>query len=198
MILVTAALACAACDSGDVAGPRLAHSTLTFTGPSTVDQTAVVINEFAARRGPNEECSEFVELLNTSDEEMVVGGWRLDVSGPEGATVPYATIPFGIVMAPGCHLLVATPPSGLLRDVPAACNLLDNGGLALVSTEGTIVDQVGMSSGSVFHEGRPLDTFDFNAVDDSYARVRNTGNNALDFVFGPATPDNQFAECATP
>ena len=33
---------------------------------------------------------------------------------------------------------------------------------------------------------------------DTRLRVRNTGNNRLDFVFGPATPTNQFEDCVRP
>lgn len=196
MLLMTAAVTCAACGSTEVVGPRLAYSTL--TGPSSVDESAVVINEFAARLGPNEACSEFVELVNTSRDEQNLGGWKVAVSGPNGSPALYTGIPIGMVIGPGCHLLIATQPSGLLRDIAAQCNLADDGGLALLNVEGTIVDQVGMSSGSEFHEGTPLATFDTHATGDSYSRVRNTGNNALDFVFGPATPRNQFDECVQP
>ena len=196
MLLMTAAVTCAGCGSTDVTGPRIAYNTL--TGPSSVDQTAVVINEFAARLGPDEACSEFVELVNTSSAEQNLGGWKVAVSGPNGASALYTGIPIGMVIGPGCHLLIATQPSGLLRDVAAQCNLADDGGLALLNAEGAIIDQVGMSSGSQFHEGTPLDTFDAHARGDSYSRVRNTGNNALDFVFGAATPTNQFEECVRP
>ena len=196
MLLVTAAVACAACGSTDVTGPRQADYTLTF--PSSVDDTAVVINEFAARLGPDEACSEFVELVNTSSVERNLGGWRLAVSGPNGSPALYSGIPIGMVIGPGCHLLIATQPTGLVRDVAAQCNLADDGGLALLSADGTIIDQVGMSSGTEFHEGTPLATFDTHARGDSYSRVRNTGNNALDFVFGPATPANQFDDCVRP
>ena|SRR5688572_7447139 len=194
MLLMTAAVTCAACGSTDVTGPRVAYNTL--TGPSSIGESAVVINEFAARLGPNEACSEFVELVNTSSTEQNLGGWRIAVSGPNGSPALYTGIPIGIVIGPGCHLLIATQPSGLLRDIAAQCNLPDDGGLALLNTEGAIIDQVGMSSGSEFHEGTPLEKFDTNAIGDSYSRVRNTENNRLDFVFGRATPTNRFEECA--
>jgi len=196
ILLVTATVTCAACGSTEVTGPRLAYNTL--TGPSAVDESGVVINEFAARLGPTEACSEFVELANTSAREQNLGGWKLAVSGPAGAPALYTGIPIGMVIGPGCHLLIATQPTGLVRDIAAQCNLSDDGGLALLNTDGTIIDQVGMSSGSEFHEGTPLDRFDTNAIGDSYSRVRNTGSNRLDFVFGPATPTNQFDDCVRP
>ena len=196
MLLMTAAVTCAACGSTDVTGPSVAYNTL--TGPSSIDQSAVVINEFAARLGPNEACSEFVELVNTSSAEQNLGGWRIAVSGPNGSPALYTGILIVIVIGPGCHLLIATQPSGLLRDIAAQCNLPDDGGLALLNTEGAIIDQVGMSSGSEFHEGTPLEKFDTNAIGDSYSRVRNTDNNRLDFVFGPATPTNRFEDCVQP
>jgi hypothetical protein len=187
----------AACGETDVVGPRKAVSTFTLTGTSSIDGTGIVINEFATRLGPNEECSEFVELRNDASGERSLGGWRLAVSGPGGAPALYVTIPVGIVLAPGCHLLIATQPSGLLRDAPSSCNLPDNGGLALMEPDGTVVDQVGMHS-SGFHEGTPLQPFSISAARNSYARIASdTDQNARDFFFGPATPQNRFDDCNT-
>src|SRR5262245_30864989 len=108
------AMTCGACDSDPVA-PQKLQSTLTFVGTSLQDETGIVINEFASRAGPNEACSEFVELRNISSLQRSVGGWRLAVSGPGGPPAFYAYIPVGMVLEPGCHLLIATQPSGLLR-----------------------------------------------------------------------------------
>ena len=202
--LCVAALACVSCDDTTPTSPATrtqGNATLGFTGTSGTRQTetGVVINELAARLAPNEECSEFVELRNNASEEQSLGGWRLAVSGPDGSPALYATIPVGTVLSPGCHLLIATQPSGLLRDVASMCNLADNGGLALMLPDGTITDQVGMSTGSGFHEGTPLAQFSVSATRKSYGRVRgDTDNNALDFVFGSATPQNSFEDCVTP
>ena len=169
---------------------------LVFTGAQAID-TTVVINEFASRLGPDEECSEFIELRNDGPREQVVGGWKILASSPAGGTVLYATVPVGMTLAPGCHLLVATSPTGFLRDAAASCNLADAGGVALTTPEGLIVDQVGMSSGAAFREGAPLAPFSSGATRSSYARVgADTSNNATDFVFGPATPRNRFEDCA--
>jgi len=190
-------LMCAACDS-DVVGPQRLEHTLTSTGASAFDRTeGIVINEFAARAAPNEGCSEFIELRNDTSEQRSLGGWRIAVSGPGGPPAFYAVIPTGLVLEPGCHLLIATPPSGLLWDAPSMCNLADTGGLALMRPDGTIVDQVGMSA-SGFHEGTPLAPFSATATGRSYARVHgDTDNNSIDFVFGPATPENRFDDCRT-
>lgn len=190
-------LTCAACDS-DVVGPQRLEQTLSSTGASTLDRTeGIVINEFASRSAPNEECSEFIELRNDTSEQRSLGSWRIAVSGPGGPPAFYAVIPTGLVLGPGCHLLIATEPSGLLRDASSMCNLADTGGLALMRPDGTIVDQVGMSA-SGFHEGTPLAPFSATATGQSYARVHaDTDNNRVDFVFGPATPENRFDECTT-
>src|SRR4029079_4180629 len=108
--LVLAMVTCGACDS-DPVGPRSATSTLTFTGASSVDGTGVVINEFATRSAPNEECSEFVELRNDTSRQQSLGGWKLAVSSSTGPPALYAFIPVGMVLEPGCHLLIATQPS---------------------------------------------------------------------------------------
>ena len=189
-------MACGACDS-DPVGPQRLQSTLTLVGASSIDGTGVVISEFASRSGPTEACSEFVELRNDTLHQQSVGGWRVSVSGPGGPPAFYAYIPVGMVLEPGCHLLIATQPSGLLRDVASECNLADTGGLALLRPDGTIVDQVGMSA-SGFHEGIPLAPFPVSAINKSYTRLRDTDDNAADFVFGPATPQNRFDPCTTP
>ena len=194
--LIGVMLACGACGDTDPVGPRKSESTLTFIGTSLTDGSGVVINEFAPQSAPNEECSEFVELRNDSSVQRSVGGWRLAVSGPGGAPAFYAYIPVGMVLEPGCHLLIATQPSGLLRDVAAECNLSNTGGLALMRPDGTIVDQVGMSA-TGFHEGTPLAPFPVSAINKSYTRLRDTDDNAADFAFVPATPQNRFMDCQT-
>ena len=193
--LIVVMVICGACDS-DPVGPQKLQSTLTLVGTSAADGSGVVINEFAPQSAPNEECSEFVELRNDSSEQRSLGGWRIAVSGPGGPPALYAVIPVGMVLEPGCHLLIATQPSGLLRDVASECNLSDTGGLALMRPDGTIVDQVGMSAAG-FHEGTPLAPFPVSAINRSYSRVRDTDNNVVDFAFGPATPQNRFMDCLT-
>jgi uncharacterized protein len=191
-------ITCAACDDSAPVSPavtRTARATLVSTD-TPILETGIVINEFATRNGPDEECSEFVELRNDSSHEQSVGGWRIAVSDTTGGAVVYTIIPAGMVLQPGCHLLISTPPAGLVRDVASACNLPDAGGLALMRPNGTIVDQVGMGSGSSFGEGTPLATFRGGAVRSSYARFRDdTDNNATNFVFGAATPQNRFDDC---
>jgi hypothetical protein len=67
-----------------------------------------------------------------------------------------------------------------------------------MSPAGIIVDQVGMSTGSAFHEGTPLPPFSATAIRHSYTRDRrDTNQNALDYVFVPATPQNRFDTCLT-
>ena len=196
--LIVVTLACGACGETELVGPQKAESTSTLNGASSLDETGIVINEFATRSAPNEECSEFVELLNVTSQEHSLGNWRIAVSGPNVAPALYSIIPVGMVLGPGCHLLIATQPSGLRRDVASMCNLPDDGGLALMRPDGTIVDQVGMSAPG-FHEGTPLAKFSASATGNSYARVRDdTDQNSRDFAFGPATPQNRFEDCTSP
>jgi len=145
---------------------------------SAGSMAAFGINEFAARAAPNEGCSEFIELRNDTSEQRSLGGWRIAVSGPGGPPAFYAVIPTGLVLEPGCHLLIATPPSGLLWDAPSMCNLADTGGLALMRPDWTIVDQVGMSIGSAYKEGTPLDPFDPVTGNINQSYERNNGGCA--------------------
>ena len=190
----------AACKDGEHAG-RLASSTLTsplLPGPDSEIATGIVINEFATRFGPNEECSEFIELRNDTAIERSLGGWRVSISDGRNSPAFHVSIPVGMVVGPGCHLLIGTVPSGLRTDVASSCNLTDAGGLALLSPGGIIVDQVGMSTASAFHEGTPLPPFSTTAIRQSYARDHSdTDHNAADFVFGPATPQNRFDDCTS-
>lgn len=196
---VAVMLTCAGCTDGEH-GPGVAVFTVTspIAGSESDSATGIVINEFATRLGPNDECGEFVELRNDTSRERSLGTWRIAASDARGNTVLYATIPVGMVIGPGCHLLIGTAPSGLVTDVASSCNLPDNGGLALMSPSGIIVDQVGMSTGSAFREGAPLAPFSATAIRHSYARDhRDTDDNAADFVFGLATPQTRFDNCAT-
>ena len=175
------------------------------TGSTTLDivvglaTPSVVINEFATRSGPNDACGEFVEIRNDTSQPVGIGGWQVLVSGPEGGTTTYALISTASELGPGCHFLIATNTTGLQRDlVPiTTCNLPDSGGLALMRGDGTIVDQVGMGSGSAYREGTPLPSFNVNPIGQSYARVgSDTNNNASDFAFGSATPLNINSPCS--
>jgi uncharacterized protein len=198
--LIAVVLTCAACDDSTVVSPGTTQTAqaVLVSPDSPTAATGIVINEFATRMGPDEDCSEFVELRNDSAVTQSLGSWRIAVANAAAGAVAYATIPTGMVLDPGCHLLIATQPSGLVRDVTASCNLADAGGLALMRPNGAIVDQVGLGSGSAFGEGTPLATFSTSAVRKSYARVRNdTDNNATNFVFGAATPQTRFDDCTT-
>lgn len=166
---------------------------------------SVVINEFALR-ATDASVDDFVELRNDSAAAVDISGWQIrEWLASDGSIGVRMTVPSGIVLMPGCHYLAAfnttvkigtyASDPGIARDVKLD-NLSTNGGIALVRTDGTIVDQVGMNPGSPFKEGTTLPP---TGVDDdrSYTRVGNdTNDNAADFVKVTRTALNSGSSCA--
>lgn len=160
----------------------------------------VVISEFRTR-GPSGGNDEFVELFNPTTTDVNIGGWLIKGSNNAGSTSTRATIPVGTVLLAGQHYLVAntslggysgsTPP-----DLTYSTGFTDDGGIALTLSDGsTIIDQVGMSTGSAYKEGSPLAPLTANE-DKSYQRppggnwgaCLDTDDNASDFSL--ASPSN--------
>lgn len=74
-----------------------------------------------------------------------------------------ATIPAGTILQPGCYYLLTNsstsggPYSGSVSgNQTYATGITDDGGIAVLNTANTIIDQVGLSSGSAYKEGTPL------------------------------------------
>src|SRR6185503_20359068 len=70
-----------------------------------------------------------------------------------------AIVTSGVTLQPGCHYLVTNSAgySGAVTgDQTYATGVADTGGIAITQPDGTIVDQVGLSSGSAFKEGAVL------------------------------------------
>ena len=173
------------------------------TGSITLDITvgfgaSVVINEFAVR-GVEDTFRDFVELRNDTGAAVDISGWQIrEWIKTDGSIQIRFTVPSGVVMLPGCHYLVSYYPtvSGVTPDAHLVNLEPTHGGLALVRTDGSIVDQVGYSPTSPFREGTPLPTFpgDDNR---SYSRLGNdTNDNASDFSLRTATPMNSSSSCA--
>jgi uncharacterized protein YjdB len=166
--------------------------------------SSVVINEFATRGAGsgatiNEGATtDWVELRNDSNSPIDISGWQLrEWREANGNTSVIFTAASGIVLAPGCHYLTAahSDVGGVIRDADLE-NINNEGGLALVRADGSIVDQVGYSPNSPFREGTVLPSM---KPDDSrsYSRaVNDTNDNANDFVLIGRTPKNSTSSCA--
>ena len=165
--------------------------------------TTVVISEFRVR-GPNGGNDEFVELYNLSSSPVAIGGWKIVGSNSSGTTSVRATITAGTTLNPGCHyLLTNSAASGYSGSVPGnqtyGTGITDDGGIAVTLANDTIVDQVGMSSGSLFKEGTPLANLGTSNLNRGYERKpggsagsgTDTDSNAADFQqVAPSDPQN--------
>jgi predicted extracellular nuclease len=167
--------------------------------------TSVVISEFRVR-GPNGGNDEFVELYNLSGTPVSIGGWKVRGSNSSGTVSTRATIAAGTTLGPGCHYLVtnssttAGPYSGAVSgDQTYTTGVTDDGGIAVTLPDDTVVDQVGMSTGSAFKEGTPLANLGTTNLDRSYERKpggaagsgTDTDNNSADFqLISPSAPQS--------
>jgi hypothetical protein len=184
--------------------------TPTFTNTPGLECFAtnhIVISEFRTR-GPGGAYDEFVEIFNPSENLIDVGGWKLSASNDAGTASTRATIPNGVNLLPGQHYLFAksTSYSGPASpDQTYGTGITDNGGIALLDASGNIIDQVGMSNGSLYREGQPLAPMSADA-NQSYQRksagMLDFDSNLDDFdLFASSSqPQNRNAnveECFT-
>ena len=181
-------------------------ATHTYTPTSTATPVApahLVISEFRARGwyGPDGSADEFVELFNPGGAAVNIGNWMIKKSGScassSGAAVSnLVTIPAGTILKAGQHYLLAAAGSYLASssstsprpDLTFPASLADDGGLALVNSAGSLVDQVGMCSSTRYREGTTLSPLE-GASDSSYERkpggltaCYDTNNNSADFA----------------
>jgi len=167
---------------------------------ATPTSTRVVISQFRTR-GPNQSNDEFIEIYNPTNTTTNVGGWLIKASNSNGFVDTRFTFPANTQLNPGQHYLItnnsAPGYSGSVgSDQQFSTSITDDGGIALTTSDGTVIDQVGMSNGSVFKEGTPLAPLTTN-VDRAYERklggangnCQDTNNNATDFIITqPSTP----------
>ena len=199
------------------AGPPSATPTASATataGPSpTPTPTAgsaaagIIIREFRTR-GPAGGNDEFFNLFNPLAVTVDLSGWQLLGSSNSGSTSVRLTLPAGTTLAPGQSYLAVNRAStggysgSVAGDNPSGTfttGIGDDGGVALVTAQGAISDQVGLSSGSAYGEGARLASFGSTNSDRSDRRLdrcADTNDNLADFGAtqpSPSTPLNHAA-----
>jgi len=170
----------------------------------------VVISEFRFR-GPNGGSDEFVELFNNSSAAIDISGWKIKGSNNAGTIGVRLTIASATSLKPGCYFLATNssssggPYSGTVpADQTYATGITDDGGVAITKADDTIVDQVGLSSGSAFKEGPTLPSLGSSNLNRGYERKANspstfldTNDNSADFVLrSPSNPQSR-AQCSS-
>jgi hypothetical protein len=135
---------------------------------------------------------------------------RFSGSNNAGTIGDRATIPASTTLRPGCFFLVVNTAGERVqrrgaRQLTYSTGITDDGGVALRRADNSIVDQVGMSTGSAFGEGTRLSAFGSTNADRAYARRptagSDTGDNVVDFVMtAPSGPANlaSVSGCAGP
>ena len=135
----------------------------------------VIISEFRVR-GPNGGNDEFIELLNASGQSVNISGWKVQGSNNIGSFSTRTTIFSGITLLPYQRYLIVNNNAinsysgSVASDQNYSLGISDDGGVALTLADGTIVDQVGLSSGSAFKEGTELASLGSTNADRSYVR----------------------------
>jgi hypothetical protein len=174
--------------------------------------STVVISEFRVR-GPVGGSDEFVELYNLSSSTVNIGGWLIRGSNSSGTVSTRVTIAAGTMLGPGCHFLATNssssggPYSGAVAgNQTYGTGITDDGGIALTLPDLTVVDAVGLSTGSAYGEGTRLASLGGSNLDRSYERLpggtsgsgTDTDNNAADFaLISPSQPQNLASPCIT-
>jgi len=173
--------------------------TATFT-PTPLPPSHIVISEFRTR-GQNGVSDEFIEIFNPTGATVDISGWLVKKSSGCGATLTtLLTISAGTQLLPGQHFLAA--PSGASVSNPDqnfSAGIADNGGIAVLDSQGIIVDMAGLCATTTYHEGDPLAPMTASGIDRSYERAPggpvgscyDTDDNASDFsLIAPSDPQN--------
>jgi len=169
-------------------------ATTTTTASSTATVTAtlqppahIVISEFRTRGpDPNVTSDEFIELFNPSASAVNIGGWQVRISSGCGSYLStLVVVPANIILQAGQHYLVANTASVVSNpDQTFSVTIADNGGIAILASNGTIMDQVGMCATTTYLEGFPLMPM-AGSADQSYKRLFggcvDTDDNSTDF-----------------
>jgi uncharacterized repeat protein (TIGR01451 family) len=169
----------------------------------------LLISEFRTR-GPSGASDEFIEIYNPTLSTLTIGGLRIRVSNSAGTVSDRVTVPAGTTLLSGRHYLFTNSTANTGYSGPVAGNqtyatgIADDGGIAITGSNGTsIIDAVGMSSGSAYKEGTPLTPLT-NNVDQSYERKpggaagngKDTNNNSADFLLNATFSNPQNLDSA--
>ena len=159
----------------------------------------LVISELRTR-GPNGASDEFIEIYNNSDVAIPMSGLKIRGSSSTGGITTRLTVSANTVIPPRGHFL-AINSSGysgnIAGDQSFTSGFANDGGVALTTSDNTIIDQVGLSNGSAFKEGNHLTPLTTDA-NQSYERkpggpegsTQDTQDNAADFNLVTSDPQN--------
>ncbi len=159
--------------------------------------------------------NDFIELLNTGDAPVAVGGWSVQYASATGSTWQVTAIPAGTTLQPGRYLLVqqAAGAGGSVNlPTPDVIGNIAMGGsagkVALANTatalsgstpgSSALVDAVSYGSNATPIEGSPTPN-----LSNSTAALRNgdgctdTNDNSADFSVGSPNPRNSAAPAAS-
>lgn len=178
--------------------PSVATAAAPPTGGAVTSSAAaggVVVNEFVPSVSePFWPVDEFVELRNTGEQTVALGGWDL-VACLSPTTWQVATrFPAGAEIPPGGYLLLAHPDwasgSGPTPDYHYDVEVPEDGGWLLSDPWTGYADGVGLSEGLDCTEGGPAPKCDW-AAGEAVTRDeqgKDTNDNADDFSCLPRTP----------
>ena len=165
-------------------------------------------SEPAAPSGGNDE---FIEIYNSSDSPIDISGWKIKGSNSAGSTSVRLTVAASTTLPAHAHFLAtnaaAAGYSGTVAgDQTYTVGITDDGGIALTLPNDTIVDQVGMSAGSLYKEGTTLTPLTATGTNQGYERkpggasgsTQDTNNNATDFMVTAPSDPQDLASKPTP
>jgi uncharacterized protein (TIGR03437 family) len=173
---------------------------ITPTPIPTPSLPPLVISEFRTR-GPAGASDEFIEVYNLSGNVVAAGGLKMRGSSSGGTITTKLTLNAN-TMIPGHGHFLATNSAGysgsVIADQTYTSGVANDGGIALTMSDDSIIDQVGMSAGSVFREGTNLAPLSSDA-NLGYERrpgglsgsTQDTQDNSGDFqILSPSDPQN--------
>lgn len=186
-----------------------ASTTAALTGVGSV-ATPIVISEFRFR-GPAGGNDEFIEIANNTSAAIDISGYTIHGSNNAGTNSTRATVAANTMLPPHTrYLFVNSGAAGYSGTVPGniayGTGITDDGGISIVDAHGAIVDQVGLSAGSLYKEGAVLASLGTTNADKSYARkiidpsgaLQDSDDNATDFVATTPGDPQDLAITATP
>ena len=171
-------------------------------------QDNIVISEFRAS-GPNpgfEDLDDFVEIFNPTSQAIDISGWKVVSVSSTGIHKKIAQLYNGTVLSPGQHYLItgAYYSGSVHWDMKFSIGgILDTGGVALLDSNGVLIDMVGVSPSAA--EGTPLPAWS-GTLDQSYERKAggpdgscvDTDDNNADFLWrSPSDPQNSTTSALT-